>query len=102
MSYISLQTVSCVFLTGFSAIGSFLFGYDSGIIGSVISDSYDEFHTYFKNPDPSITGAVVSVFAGGAFCTSKERDPANYQSVRSLLDRLPIELVERGLSSLVP
>ena len=51
-----------------SAIGSFLFGYDSGIIGSVISDSYDEFHTYFKNPDPSITGAVVSVFAGGAFC----------------------------------
>jgi hypothetical protein len=52
----------------FSAIGSFLFGYDSGIIGSVISDSYDEFHTYFKNPDPSITGAVVSVFAGGAFC----------------------------------
>jgi len=52
-----------------SAIGSFLFGYDSGIIGSVISDSYDEFHTYFKNPDPSITGAVVSVFAGGAFCT---------------------------------
>jgi hypothetical protein len=54
-----------------SAIGSFLFGYDSGIIGSVISDSYDQFHSYFKKPDPNITGAVVSVFAGGAFCKSR-------------------------------
>jgi len=52
------------------AIGSFLFGYDSGIIGSVISDSYTEFHSYFKNPGPNVTGAVVSVFAGGAFCMS--------------------------------
>jgi len=51
----------------FAAIGSFLFGYDSGIIGSVISDSYTEFHSYFDNPGPNITGAVVSVFAGGAF-----------------------------------
>lgn len=59
-----------------SAIGSFLFGYDSGIIGSVISDSYDEFHTYFKKPDPNITGAVVSVFAGGAFCESQAQGRA--------------------------
>jgi len=51
----------------FAAIGSFLFGYDSGIIGSVISDSYTNFHDYFNHPDPNITGAVVSVFAGGAF-----------------------------------
>lgn len=51
----------------FAAIGSFLFGYDSGIIGSVISANYTQFHDYFK-PTPSIIGAIVSVFAGGAFC----------------------------------
>ncbi|KAG7562239.1 hypothetical protein FFLO_02325 [Filobasidium floriforme] len=62
----------------FAAFGSFLFGYDSGIIGSVISPSYNRFHEYFhaKNSplvdgkervDPNITGAIVSVFAGGAF-----------------------------------
>jgi hypothetical protein len=60
-----------------------LFGYDSGIIGSVISENYEQFHLYFNHDnrgraagDPivlvpsSITGAIVSVFAGGAFCTS--------------------------------
>lgn len=50
------------------AIGSFLFGYDSGIISSVISTSYDQFQAYFDKPGPNITGAIVSVFAGGAFC----------------------------------
>jgi hypothetical protein len=40
----------------FAAIGSFLFGYDSGIIGSVISESYVHFHNYFGNPDDSTTG----------------------------------------------
>ncbi len=52
----------------FAATGSFLFGYDSGIIGSVISESYDNFHEYFDHPEENVTGAVVSVFAGGAFC----------------------------------
>jgi MFS family permease len=56
----------------FAAFGSFLFGYDSGIIGSVISPSYNRFHEYFRGDrpdyvDPNITGAIVSVFAGGAF-----------------------------------
>jgi MFS family permease len=56
----------------FAAFGSFLFGYDSGIIGSVISPSYNRFHEYFRNGDrefvdENITGAIVSVFAGGAF-----------------------------------
>jgi len=64
----------------FAATGSFLFGYDSGIIGSVISENYEQFHLYFNHDnrgraagDPivlvpsSITGAIVSVFAGGAF-----------------------------------
>ena len=65
----------------YRAIGTFLFGYDSGIIASVISAEYDQFQAYFGpggfdadgNPesvDPSITGAIVSVFAGGAFCMS--------------------------------
>ena len=40
----------------FAALGSFLFGYDSGIIGSVISDSYVHFHSYFKNPTEDTTG----------------------------------------------
>lgn len=42
--------------------------YDSGIISSVISDSYTEFHDYFHKPNASVLGAVVSAFAGGAFC----------------------------------
>ncbi|BEJ17436.1 hypothetical protein CspHIS471_0608370 [Cutaneotrichosporon sp. HIS471] len=50
----------------FAAIGSFLFGYDSGIVGSVISDGYVHFWSYF-NPSDSVKGAIVSVFAGGAF-----------------------------------
>lgn len=40
----------------FAALGSFLFGYDSGIIGSVISDSYTHFHNYFGNPKSGTTG----------------------------------------------
>ncbi|KAJ7817746.1 general substrate transporter [Mycena olivaceomarginata] len=67
----------------FSALGSFLFGasflfrrmlcsdfvlgYDSGIIGSVVSKQFDLFQTYFHNPGPSIIGAIVSTFAGGCF-----------------------------------
>ena len=53
-------------LTLCRAIGSFLFGYDSGIIGSVISPGYDQFHSYFKSPTEGLIGAIVSVFAGGA------------------------------------
>ncbi|GFZ51180.1 hypothetical protein JCM24511_08938 [Saitozyma sp. JCM 24511] len=51
----------------FAAIGSFLFGYDSGIISSVISSSYTEFQAYMNYPSDNVTGAIVSVFAGGAF-----------------------------------
>jgi MFS family permease len=50
-----------------SAFGSFLFGYDSGIIGSVISGSYVHFHDYFDAPSEGVIGAIVSLFAAGAF-----------------------------------
>lgn len=50
-----------------SAIGSFLFGYDSGIVGSVISPAYVHFHDYFNAPSEGVLGAIVSLFAGGAF-----------------------------------
>ncbi|KAJ6620013.1 general substrate transporter [Mycena sp. CBHHK59/15] len=51
----------------FSALGSFLFGYDSGVIGSVVSQEFDLFHAYFHSPNESIIGAIVSTFAGGCF-----------------------------------
>ncbi len=42
----------------FAAIGSFLFGYDSGIISSIISPGYDQFIDYFHKPGDQITGAI--------------------------------------------
>jgi len=53
-----------VFVAMFSSIGSFLFGYDSGIIASVITMKH--YNAHFTN-DPSIQGAVVSTFNGGCF-----------------------------------
>jgi len=57
----------CSWLISCSAIGSFLFGYDSGIISSVISQNYNQFQNYYKHPTDGPLGAIVSVFAGGAF-----------------------------------
>ncbi|KAF8240724.1 general substrate transporter [Tricholoma matsutake] len=48
----------------FSSIGAFLFGYDSGIIASVIT--MERYLARFGN-NPSIRGAVVSTFNGGCF-----------------------------------
>ncbi|CAE6517214.1 unnamed protein product [Rhizoctonia solani] len=55
------------FVATFAAIGSFLFGYDSGIIGSVISPNFKSFHEFFNDPNDAMLGAVVSTFAGGCF-----------------------------------
>ena len=33
---------------------------DSGIIGSVVSPEFDQFHKYFKQPNDDIIGAIVS------------------------------------------
>ncbi|KAH9856650.1 general substrate transporter [Lenzites betulinus] len=51
----------------FCAIGSFLFGYDSGIISSVIT--FSEFKGFVNNASnyDSLSGAVVSTFTGGCF-----------------------------------
>ncbi|EJD07134.1 sugar transporter [Fomitiporia mediterranea MF3/22] len=54
-----------VFAASFIAIGSFLFGYDSGIIASVITMSH--FKNFFHNPASPMIGAVVSTFTGGCF-----------------------------------
>ncbi|PLB50794.1 MFS sugar transporter [Aspergillus steynii IBT 23096] len=48
----------------FLATGGFLFGYDSGIITSTISQTH--FVDYFSNPSNTVTGGVVSSFQGGA------------------------------------
>ncbi|THX77814.1 general substrate transporter [Aureobasidium pullulans] len=56
----STYILSSVFL----AIGGFLFGYDSGIIGSTIV--LDTFKDYFHHPNATVTGGIVSAFQGGA------------------------------------
>ncbi|EPS37792.1 hypothetical protein H072_8346 [Dactylellina haptotyla CBS 200.50] len=53
-----------IFATAFLAIGGFLFGYDSGIITSTISQPY--FKEYFSTPSSTVTGGIVSAFQGGA------------------------------------
>jgi MFS family permease len=53
------------FLVGlFASLGSLLYGYDLGVIAQVIASQ--SFNSEFK-PLPNETGAVVSVFTGGAF-----------------------------------
>ncbi|KAG5722291.1 hypothetical protein E4T56_gene9689, partial [Termitomyces sp. T112] len=53
-----------IFIAVFSSIGAFLFGYDSGIIASVIT--MDHYKAHFTNKS-TIQGAVVSTFNGGCF-----------------------------------
>ncbi|KAF2492747.1 general substrate transporter [Lophium mytilinum] len=47
----------------FAAVGSLLYGIDSGIVSTTISQS--AFQEYFHPFTPSIKGAVVSTFGGG-------------------------------------
>jgi len=56
-----------IFVAVFCSIGSFLFGYDSGIISSVIT--FNHFKDFVNNPGnyDSLSGAVVSTFTGGCF-----------------------------------
>lgn len=48
----------------FASLGSLLYGYDLGVIAQVIGSK--SFKSEFV-PTPNETGAVVSVFTGGAF-----------------------------------
>ncbi|KAF2093152.1 general substrate transporter [Rhizodiscina lignyota] len=57
----------------FASLGSVLFGYDLGIIAEVVSSK--AFIAKF-NPTSSETGAVVSVFTGGAFVGAGLAGPA--------------------------
>ncbi|TGJ73405.1 hypothetical protein EYR41_000502 [Orbilia oligospora] len=53
------------FLVGvFASLGSFLFGYDLGVIAEVVQ--CETFISRFGN-DPDEIGAVVSTFTGGGF-----------------------------------
>ncbi|KAH8802240.1 general substrate transporter [Hyaloscypha sp. PMI_1271] len=63
------------FLVGvFASLGSFLFGYDLGVIGGVVASK--SFGSTFKNPGANEVGAVVSVFTGGAFVGAAIAGPA--------------------------
>jgi MFS family permease len=54
------------FLVGlFASLGSLLYGYDLGVIAQVIASP--SFKSYLGQPTTAETGAVVSVFTGGAF-----------------------------------
>jgi hypothetical protein len=53
-----------VWSSAFLAVGGFLFGYDSGIIGSTIA--LNQFKDYFNDPNDDTVGGIVSSFQGGA------------------------------------
>ncbi|KAI5294141.1 hypothetical protein KEM52_004627 [Ascosphaera acerosa] len=54
-----------IMLSAFAAVGSFLFGYDSGVMTNVIASP--NFLEYFDtDPESNIIGAMNSTFSGGA------------------------------------
>ncbi|PYH92632.1 high-affinity hexose transporter [Aspergillus ellipticus CBS 707.79] len=59
-----LVSLCCLFAT----LGSFLFGYDSGVISSVIDQ--DSFKLRFHNPSDAATGGIVASYNGGAILGS--------------------------------
>jgi hypothetical protein len=50
-----------------SGLGPWLYGYDSGIISSIISPEYTQFYAYF-NPSDAMTGTIVAIIYAGAVC----------------------------------
>ncbi|KAF8609728.1 general substrate transporter [Ceratobasidium sp. AG-I] len=53
-------TVLCAI---FVSVGSYLFGYDSGVLTTTIAQ--DSFRAYFNHPSQSIIGALVSTYIAG-------------------------------------
>lgn len=54
-----------IVLAVFAATGSFLFGYDSGVMTDVIQSPHF-LHFFNTNPKTPIIGAINSTFSGGA------------------------------------
>ncbi|OGM41030.1 hexose carrier protein [Aspergillus bombycis] len=59
-----LVTLCCVFAT----LGSFLFGYDSGVISSTLDQ--EDFQNRFNHPSDAATGGIVASYNGGAILGS--------------------------------
>ncbi|GFF43538.1 high-affinity glucose transporter [Aspergillus udagawae] len=59
-----LVTLCCILAT----LGSFLFGYDSGVIGSTLEQ--EAFVHHFHHPSDAATGGIVSSYNGGAILGS--------------------------------
>jgi hypothetical protein len=57
-----LVTLCCILAT----LGSFLFGYDSGVIGSTLEQ--EAFLHYFHHPSDAATGGIVSSYNGILSC----------------------------------
>ncbi|THC96104.1 hypothetical protein EYZ11_004426 [Aspergillus tanneri] len=55
-----MSVLCCLFVT----LGSFLFGYDSGIISSTLEQS--AFVDRFNHPSDAVTGGIVAAYNGGA------------------------------------
>ncbi|KAI9488488.1 general substrate transporter [Zychaea mexicana] len=53
-----------LFTAVFACVGSFLFGYDSGVITNVIAQEH--FVSHFENPSAAAQGGIVSAYTGGA------------------------------------
>ncbi|KAJ1862266.1 hypothetical protein LPJ73_000801 [Coemansia sp. RSA 2703] len=56
------------FVGAISAIGGFLFGYDTGVMSSVLE--MEHWKSYFHNPGPTGVGVIVSLLTAGCFVGS--------------------------------
>jgi sugar porter (SP) family MFS transporter len=65
-----MPQLTVVFCCVFAALGSFLFGYDSGIITSVIAYPDFEAHIGHGSLSDNVTGGIVSAYTGGAIVGS--------------------------------
>jgi sugar porter (SP) family MFS transporter len=65
-----MPRLAVTFCCVFAALGSFLFGYDSGIIASVIAYPDFEAHIGHGRLSDSATGGIVSAYTGGAIIGS--------------------------------